>query len=73
MTRGVLHRCLFTVNDIDAADALIETWRYDPHTLSRGETVDPLSLHAQFWDHADERVAQAAVSTAVGFQASAAE
>lgn len=49
------------VNDIDAADALIETWRYDPHTLSRGETVDPLSLHAQFWDHADERVAQAAV------------
>ena len=49
------------VNDIEAADALIETWRYDPHTLSRGETVDPLSLHAQFRDHADERVAQAAV------------
>lgn len=49
------------VSDIDATDALIETWRYDPRTLSRGETVDPLSLHAQFWDHADERVAQAAV------------
>ena len=28
---------------------------------SRSETVDPLSLNAQFWDHADERVAQAAV------------
>lgn len=49
------------VNDIDAADALIETWRYDPHTLSGGATVDPLSLHAQFRDHADERVAQAAI------------
>lgn len=43
-------------------EAIIETWRYDPRTLSDAETVDPLSLHAQFWDHADERVTQAAAA-----------
>lgn len=41
-------------------EAIIETWRYDPGLLSRGRVVDPLSLYAQFWDSADERVAQAA-------------
>jgi len=50
-----------SVNDIEAAEAFIETWRYDPHTLSKGKTVDPLSLHAQYWNHPNERVAQAAV------------
>jgi len=43
-------------------EAIIETWRYDPRTLSDNATVDPLSLHAQFWDHTDERVAQAAAA-----------
>lgn len=49
-----------SVNDIDAADAFIETWHYDPGILAKNGLVDPLSLHAQFWDHPDERVAQAA-------------
>ncbi|MBI1256537.1 MAG: hypothetical protein GC204_03615 [Chloroflexi bacterium] len=47
-------------NEIDEADAFIETWRYDPRVLSEGSVVDPLSLHAQFWNHADERVVEAA-------------
>lgn len=42
------------------SEALIETWRYDPRTLSDGTTVDPLSLYARYWDDNDERVAQAA-------------
>lgn len=42
------------------AEAVIETWRYDPAVLSLGSTVDPLSLYARYWDDADERVAQAA-------------
>lgn len=44
----------------DEADALIETWSYDPAALSDTDTVDPLSLYAQFRDHRDERVAMAA-------------
>ena len=48
------------VNDIHEAEAFIEIWRYDPRALADGDTVDPLSLYAQFWDHGDERVAQAA-------------
>lgn len=49
-----------SVSDIDAADAFIETWHYDPGILARNGSVDPLSLYAQFWNHPDERVAQAA-------------
>jgi hypothetical protein len=41
-------------------DAIIETWRYDPTRLGNGHIVDPLSLYAQYWDHEDERLAQAA-------------
>ncbi len=48
------------LHDIEGADAMIETWRYDPSRLEEGGHVDPLSLYAQFWDHPDERVAQAA-------------
>lgn len=48
------------VNEIDAAEAFIETWHYDPSIFGKDGCVDPLSLHAQFWDHPDERVAQAA-------------
>jgi len=38
----------------------IETWSYDPAALSDADTVDPLSLYAQFHDHRDERIAMAA-------------
>lgn len=49
------------VNDIDEAEAIIETWRYDPRSLAPdGDIVDPLSLHAEYWDDPDERLAQAA-------------
>jgi hypothetical protein len=44
----------------DHADASIEVWHYRPELLSAYATVDPLSLYAQFWDHPNERVAQAA-------------
>lgn len=42
------------------AKAIIETWLYDPAILGKRGVVDPLSLYAQFWDSADERVARAA-------------
>ena len=42
------------------AEAIIETWIYDPKLLSNKETADPLSLYAQFHQHKDERVAMAA-------------
>jgi len=42
------------------AEAVIETWRYDPAVLSAGNAVDPLSLYARYWNDADERVSQAA-------------
>lgn len=48
------------VTDQDQADAIVEIWHYRPEVLSEYVTVDPLSLYAQFWDHQDERVAQAA-------------
>lgn len=38
----------------------VETWSYDPTTLSGISVVDPLSLYAQFHDHRDERVSMAA-------------
>ncbi|MEY9404506.1 hypothetical protein ACVME8_001943 [Bradyrhizobium diazoefficiens] len=44
----------------DQADLVIETWSYDPAALSDTDTVDPLSLYAQFRDHRDERVSMAA-------------
>lgn len=34
----------------------IELWRYDPLRLSKGNTVDPLSLALSFQDEKDERV-----------------
>jgi DNA-binding MarR family transcriptional regulator len=48
------------IGDIDAADALIETWRYDPAILSKGPCVDPLSLYAQYWQDTNPRLAEAA-------------
>lgn len=40
-------------------EAIVETWHYDPAILGKRGVVDPLSLYAQFWDSADERVARA--------------
>lgn len=35
-----------------------KVWRYDPDTTARqDEIVDPISLHLQFRDHPDERLA----------------
>ena len=48
-----------TEADYDA-DGTLATWRYDPQVLVRNHTVDPLSLFAQFWDDADERLSMAA-------------
>ena len=41
------------------SDGTLETWRYDPSVLARNQTVDPLSLFAQFWDDPDERLSMA--------------
>ncbi len=46
--------------DRDRASHIVETWSYDPATFSTAQTVDPLSLYAQFHDHHDERVSMAA-------------
>lgn len=43
----------------DEADAVLEIWSYDPASLSKKMTVDPLSLYAQFMGHPDERIAMA--------------
>jgi hypothetical protein len=48
------------VDSRDEADATIEKWHYRPDILSERATVDALSLYAQFWDHPNERIAQAA-------------
>ncbi|MEQ1781828.1 MAG: hypothetical protein ABMA14_10740 [Hyphomonadaceae bacterium] len=46
--------------EIEAAHAIIETWRYDPAILSKGPQVDPLSLYAQFWNNPDPLLSGAA-------------
>lgn len=48
------------LNDQDEGDFVVETWSYNPKGLSNENVVDPLSLYAQFWDHQDERIADAA-------------
>ncbi|ODU71580.1 MAG: hypothetical protein ABT05_00995, partial [Lautropia sp. SCN 66-9] len=49
-----------TETEQDDANCRIETWAYDPAGLSDTDLVDPLSLYAQFRNHHNERVAQAA-------------
>ena len=46
--------------DPRVADFILETWHYDPETLSVRPEVDPLSLYAQFHSHGDPRVEMAA-------------
>jgi hypothetical protein len=58
--KRLLEKNVEEVSDRDQADAIVEIWHYRPEVLSEYVTVDPLSLYAQFWDHQDERVAQAA-------------
>lgn len=58
--KQLLNKDMEVVSDRDQADATIEIWHYRPDVLTEHATVDPLSLYAQFWDHDDERVAQAA-------------
>ena len=38
----------------------METRSYDPAALFAAQTVDPMSLYAQFHDHRDEHVSEAA-------------
>ena len=42
------------------ADYILETWHYDPLSLSLGSVVDPLSLYAQFHNHGYPRITLAA-------------
>ena len=51
---------LQTVRSREQADTKIELWHYRPDALSEHETVDPLSLYAQFWNDPNERIAKAA-------------
>ena len=52
---------LTEVEFVEDADSVIELWHYDPKLLApEGIIVDRLSLHAQFWNHPDERVAKSA-------------
>ena len=46
----------FVDTDRDRAFHIVESWSYDSAALSAAQTVDPLSLYAQFHDHRDERV-----------------
>lgn len=50
----------YRVDNFEDPDFALETWSYHPAGLSDTDTVDPLSLYAQFWDHEDERVSMAA-------------
>jgi len=58
--KSVAQACEFVETDRDLASHIVETWSYDPATLSTVQTVDPLSLYAQFHDHRDERVSMTA-------------
>lgn len=46
----------------EAGTMTVEVWTYPPASLSRGNTVDPLSLYLSLRDHVDDRVAQARAS-----------
>lgn len=58
--KAVSAACGFIETNRYDAEFFIETWAYDPASLSDGSTVDPLSLYAQFHEHRDERIAMAA-------------
>jgi hypothetical protein len=58
--KAIAQTSRFVETSRDQADFVIETLSYDPAALSDTDTVDPLSLYAQFRDHRDERVSVAA-------------
>lgn len=43
----------------ETADFIVETWHYDPVSLSSGPLADPLSIYAQFRNSDEPRVKQA--------------
>lgn len=51
-----------SIEEVDdaAAEAFIECWLYDPRSLTNGDSVDRLSLLAQFWNHPDPAISVAA-------------
>lgn len=51
---------IVVVGEVDQADVVVELWYYRPDVLTNYVTVDPLSLYAQYWDDANERIAKAA-------------
>lgn len=61
------HNAIEDVYEIDAADAMIETWYYDPALLAEDGRVDRASLFAQYWNDADERIVQAAMDVLESF------
>jgi DNA-binding MarR family transcriptional regulator len=52
----------------DEADYGVDVWRYDPDIVTGENKADLLSLYMQFQNHADERVAGAAVHLMENFQ-----
>lgn len=48
------------------ASFMVESWSYDPDKLSDRPEVDRLSLYAQFRDHPDERISEAATDILKG-------
>lgn len=51
-----------TVEPDDDSTTVVQLWHYDPLLFSDADTVDPLSLYAEFWDHPNERISKAAAS-----------
>jgi len=51
LEQGAIHGC----PDQNDADALVECWTYDPHRLSDGPLVDPLSLYLSLRHEPDTR------------------
>ena len=49
------------VNHQEEANYSVDVWRYDPDIVTGENKADPLSLYMQFQNHADERVAGAAI------------
>ena len=53
---GLMQKWLNSDVDRYDADAVIESWRYDPALISDADVVDPLSLYLSLRDNPDERV-----------------
>lgn len=58
--REVMRRCHLEETAAGEGEALVETWAYDPTSLTNTRQADPLSLYAQFHGASDERLVMAA-------------